>query len=89
MIVQERLPALGWRLSAPCHVFADGSLANVDAKLQKFAMDPGSTPEWIGPAHLADQSANFERDLWPLRDRDLQLPEQAKAKALRMRGATA
>ena len=64
MIVQERLPALGWRPSAPCHVFGDGGLANIDAELEKFAMDPGSAPESIGEAHLADQPANFERHLW-------------------------
>ena len=42
------LPALGWRPSAPCHVFGDGGLTNVDAELEKFAMDPGSAPERVG-----------------------------------------
>jgi hypothetical protein len=36
-------------------------LTNVDAELEEFSMDPGSTPQRIGQAHGADQLANFER----------------------------
>src|ERR1700730_1366774 len=80
MIAQECLPSLGWRPSTPCHVFGDGGLAHIDAKLQKFAMDPRSAPERVGKAHLADQSANFERDPWSAAARlRLPTPEQAQA----------
>jgi hypothetical protein len=29
-------------------------LADIDAKLEQFAMDPGSAPQRIGDAHLPD-----------------------------------
>ena len=41
MIAEERLPALGWRSPAPCHVFGDRGLPNGDSKFEEFAMDPG------------------------------------------------
>ncbi len=42
-------------------------------------MDPGSAPQRIGKAHVADQLANFERHLWPAAARSrLPSPEQAK-----------
>src|ERR1035441_5635185 len=83
MIAQERLPALGWRPPAPCHVFGDRGLANVDAKLEEFAMNPGSAPERIGPAHVSNQLANFERDLWPAAATSrLPSPEQTKTGAM-------
>src|SRR6266545_1994706 len=37
MIVQERLPALGWRSLAPVHVFGDRRLPDIDAELEQFA----------------------------------------------------
>ena len=48
----------------PRHVFGDRGLANGDSKFEKLAMDPRRAPEAIGQAHVADQLANFERDLW-------------------------
>jgi hypothetical protein len=44
MVAQKRLPALGWRPSAPCSVFGNRRLANADAEFETFAMDPGSAP---------------------------------------------
>ena len=50
-----------------------------DAELEEFAMDPGSAPQRVGQAHVADQLANFERHLWPAAARSrLPSPEQAK-----------
>ena len=65
MIMQERLPALGRRPPAPCHVLGDRSLADIDAELEQFAMDPGSAPERICQAHFSDQLANLEGNFWP------------------------
>ena len=43
-------------------------------------MDPGRTPQRVGEAHVTDQSANFERHLWPASARSrLPSPEQAKS----------
>src|SRR5271170_3794337 len=83
MVAQECLPALGWRLSAPCHVFSDRGLTNVNAELEEFAMDSGSAPEWIGMAHFSDQLANFDQDLRPAAAVPrLPSPEQAKARTM-------
>ena len=48
----------------PCHVFGDRGLTNFDAKLEGLTVDPGRAPEGIGKAHVTDQLAYFERDLW-------------------------
>ena len=42
-------------------------------------MDPGSTPERVGEAHVADQLADFDRHFWPAAAKPrLPSPEQAK-----------
>ena len=67
----------------PCHVFGDRGLANVDSKFEKLAMDPGRAPEGIGQAHVADQLAYFERDLWPAAARSrFPSPEQTKTSTM-------
>ena len=40
------------------HALTDAGLTDVDAELQEFAVNVGSTPEWIFAAQHADQ---FER----------------------------
>ena len=46
-------------------------------------MDPGSTPEWVGKAHGADQLADFERHFWSAAARArLPSPEQAKTRTM-------
>ena len=65
MIAEERLPSLRWGPPVPCHVFGDRGLANFDAELEELTVDPGRAPEGIGKAHVTDQLANFERNLWP------------------------
>ena len=97
-------PSPGMRgASAPCHVFGDGGLTDVDAELEKFAMDPRSAPR--GLARLISRISR-RISAWtlglPLRDCDFQRQNKRKparcqrmtasrstiAKALRMRGAT-
>src|SRR5450631_3772652 len=60
VIAKECLPPLGWGLPMPCHIFGDRGLTNVDAELEEFAVNPGSTPHRIGETHCPDQLANFE-----------------------------
>jgi hypothetical protein len=43
VVAEERLPTLRWGFPVPCHVFGDRRLTNVDAELEEFSMDPGST----------------------------------------------
>ena len=67
----------------PCHVFGDRGLADVDAELEEFSVNPGSAPEWIGQAHVADQLANFERHLWSAAATSrLPSPEQTKTSTM-------
>jgi hypothetical protein len=40
-------------------VFADAGLANVDAELEPFAVNAGSTPGGILSAHPADEIPNL------------------------------
>jgi hypothetical protein len=55
-------------------------LSDVDAELEEFSVNPGSAPEWIGHAHVADQLANFEQHLWSAATASrLPTPEQPKA----------
>jgi hypothetical protein len=67
----------------PRHVFGDRGLANGDSKFEKLAMDPGRAPEGIGQAHVADQLAHFERDLWSAAARSrFPSPEQTKTSTM-------
>src|SRR6202158_3574973 len=61
MVTKERPPSLRGRNPPPHHIFGDAGLADIDAKLEKFAMDPRCSPQWIGDAHLADKLAYFYR----------------------------
>jgi len=50
MITQEgRLPALRRRSPPPRHILRDARLPDIDTELEELAMDPRSTPEWVGP----------------------------------------
>jgi hypothetical protein len=63
MITKERLPSLQRRPPPPRHVLGHTGLADIDAELQKLAMDSRRSPR-IVEAHLADQPANFQRHDW-------------------------
>src|SRR5258708_7488917 len=61
MGTKERPPSLRGRDPPPHHIFGHAGLADIDAKLQKLAMDPRCSPQRIGAAHLADKLAYFYR----------------------------
>src|SRR6476620_7496263 len=61
MIAEERLPTLGRRAPPPGHILGHAGLSDVDAELEKLAMNSWPSPEWIGDTHLADQLAYFQR----------------------------
>ncbi len=65
VIAQESLPALRRRSASARHVFGDGRLADLDAQLQQFSMDPRRTPERVLTAHLPDQVAHVIRNRRP------------------------
>jgi len=44
VIAQEAAPGRGGRTSSPHHILRDGRLADQDAELEQFAVDPGCTP---------------------------------------------
>src|ERR1700694_1766475 len=54
MILQKCAPSLRRRFAAAHHVFADAALADVDAELEQFTVDPWCTPRRILSTHLAD-----------------------------------
>ena len=63
MIVQKRPPALRrWQLAA-AHISSDCRLSDLEAKLEQFAMKVWGAPERVRPAHLANERAQFSRDL--------------------------
>jgi hypothetical protein len=81
VILQECAPGLGRGCASAYDVFADTTLPDVDAKLEKFTVDAGCTPSGVLPAHLADQISDLARN-----QRSSRLavphvpgPEQAKA----------
>jgi hypothetical protein len=49
------------RSPPPCHILGDAGLADIDAELEKLAMDSRCSPQWIEDAHLADQPANLQQ----------------------------
>jgi hypothetical protein len=61
MVTKERPPSLRGRNPPPHHIFGHAGLADIDAKLEKLAMDPRCSPQRIGAAHLADRLAYFYR----------------------------
>src|SRR6202163_2245767 len=61
MVTKERPPSLRGRNPPLHHIFGHAGLADIDAKLEKLAMDPRCPPQRIGAAHLADKLAYFYR----------------------------
>jgi hypothetical protein len=65
MIAQKGLPALRLWLPSPRHVFCHGGLPDIDAKLERFAVDPRCSPKRVRDAHVANELANVRRCFWP------------------------
>ena len=55
LIAQEAAPGRRRPPSSSHHVLGDGGLADLDAELEQFAMDPRRTPERVGDVHLLNQ----------------------------------
>ena len=54
MIAQKHPPALSRRSDVPFHVLGDSGLRDLEAELEKLAMDAQRAPEWVIQAHLPD-----------------------------------
>jgi hypothetical protein len=65
MIMKERLPSLGRRTPSPRDILCDGSLPDINAELEKLAMNPRRAPQWVGYAHLANEITDFQRSFRP------------------------
>src|SRR6267154_1367416 len=64
-VAEECPPALSGTTPPPHHIFGNAGLADIDANLEKLAMDPRCSPQRINDAHLADKLANLQRNCWP------------------------
>src|SRR5258708_15631233 len=64
MVVQKGLPGLRPPSPTPRHVLGNRRLRDLDADLEKFAVDARRTPQPICQAHLPDQAADLP---WYLR----------------------
>jgi hypothetical protein len=65
MVVKKRLPSLGRRSPAPHHILGYGSLPDIDAKLEEFAVNPWRASERVGDTHLSNELPNLQLCLWP------------------------
>ena len=72
----------------PLHPAGDGSLGDIKAQHEQFAMNARRTPGWVLCHHPEDQLSNFARQFFPtdlfprLRD---QTPVQSKTSAIAAR----
>ena len=62
---QECPPGLRWRSSASDHVLGDRRLGHLEPKLQQFAMNSRSAPQWVLLAHQPDEIAQLPLDSGP------------------------
>src|SRR5476649_2327549 len=62
MITKEGLPGLQRPTRPRHHVFRNRGLGNVDADLEQFTMDLGSSPERILKTHSSDKVAHLFSD---------------------------
>jgi hypothetical protein len=62
MVAQEGRPTLTRSSGAFDHVLGDGRFGDLDPELEQLAMDPRSSPEPVGSAHLPDQVADLLGD---------------------------
>src|SRR3984893_6833301 len=60
MIVEKCFPALGRRPSTLGHILGYARLTDIDAELEKFAVDAWRSPEWICEAHFPDELTRFQ-----------------------------
>src|SRR5215469_12943807 len=84
MILKEGSPGLRRRLPPTCHVLAHARFPDVDAQFEQFTMDTRRTPEWILPAHPANQLTNLFGHRWSSRLAPPNLPSPEQPKSLAM-----
>src|SRR5262245_12732120 len=83
MVAQECSPRLRWRSSVFDHVFGDGRLCDLKAKLEELAVDARGAPQRVLHAHLPDEIAQFTIDLRPTRPMSgFPAPESSEACAM-------
>src|SRR5664280_588421 len=63
MVAQKRAPALRWWPRVAAHIPSDARLSDLEAELEQFTMNVWGAPERVRPAHLANERAQFSRDL--------------------------
>src|SRR5450759_1532144 len=80
MITKEGLPSLQWPTLPRHHVFRNRGLSNVDADLEQFTMDLGSSPERILKTHSSDKVAHLFPDPRSATDRT-RLPSPVSGEA--------
>ena len=64
------------------HVLADARLADGNAKLEQFAVNPRCAPERVVAAHRTNQRSDIRRDCWSPRPPPPNLPSPEQAEAL-------
>jgi hypothetical protein len=64
VIMKECLPPLGQRSPSPRHILCNGGLSDIDAELEKLAMNPWCAPQWVGETDLANELTDFQPGLW-------------------------
>lgn len=84
VVVKEGSPGLRSRLTVSDQILGHARLPDVDAELQKLAVNTRRSPAWVLFAHATDQIANFARDRRAARlaAADLPRPEEAKRLAV-------
>src|SRR5512141_911002 len=63
MVAQKCAPALRWWPRVAAHIPSDCRLSDLEAELEQFTMNVWGAPERVRPAHLANERAQFSRDL--------------------------
>lgn len=83
VIVKKGLPALRRWPPSLCHVFRHRRLADLNAKLEEFAVDPRCSPQRVCDAHLANELTNLGRCFWSAAARSrLPAPPGSQARAM-------
>ena len=72
------------RLAMANHVLADARLAEGNAKLEQFAVNPRCAPKRVVPAHHTNQRSDVRRDRRSPQPSSLNLPGPEQAEALAM-----
>ena len=64
VIMKERLPPWGRWSPSLRHILCNGGLSDIDAELEKLAMDPCCAPQWVGATDLANELTDLQRGRW-------------------------